>query len=714
MSHFHLLSEAMQRRIYKMGWPALNAVQEAAIPALMCSDDDVVIAAETASGKTEAAFLPLLSLIESTYVQGIKVLYVSPLKALINDQFDRIQALCDDIGVPVHRWHGDVSQHSKKRTVAAPAGILQITPESIESLFINRTSDLHRLFRSLQFVVIDEVHAFLGSDRGTHLRSLLGRLQALTTVPLRYIALSATIGDYEYAKAWLRPTGVGQVKVLVPAGPTKSNQYCVMHFPLGEGDKRPMELYEDLRGLTRTHSALIFCNARGEVEETVYNLNRLAQREGAENAYLPHHSSIDAAERTYVETTLKSGRRPLSVVATGTLEMGIDIGDVDLVVQIDSTYTVSSLKQRLGRSGRRPGSPRVFQLYSTSDAGLLQAIAATELFLEGWTEPPRRYAVPFDVLLHQILSLCTEGNGRALGHLLAAIGQCEVFREIAEDETRKLIQHMLDQDYLERLGNGEIIVGIEGERIVRSRDFYAVFQTADLYEVIHNTRTIGTLSREVQYVPGAHLILAGKVWSVAEVDPTKNRIYVQPASAAKRPIFGGDPVPVEHVVRSRMAEVLYSGKPYPYLYGPSIEHLSAMRIEPRQLGLNPQKRLITADRHGVRLHSFAGDRVAKTLALWIEHVTGQPVTIGPLGTLRWKADLIEAVSMLDAFASESPPTAKDLVDHVSPDQLLTTKFGVYLPDWAKRVMHASASLDIHTAHEYLNTVELHPITGLDR
>lgn len=708
MSAFSLLSESMQRKVWELGWSALTPVQEAAIPAILQGSGDVVIASDTASGKTEAAFLPILSVIESTYAQGIKVLYVSPLKALINDQFERIQDLCDATGIPVHRWHGDVSHAAKRKTVAAPAGVLQITPESIESLFINRTADLRRMFRSLEFVVIDEVHSFLGSERGTHLRSLLGRLEhTYSELPIRYVALSATIGDYEYVRRWLRPKEPERVQVLTPRSSGKATHYCVMYFPAGPDGQRPVELYEDMRELTRQQSALIFCNSRGDVEETAYLLNRLAGREGNEGVYLVHHASIDAGERNHVEATMKTARHPVSVVTTSTLEMGIDVGHVDLVIQVDATFTVSSLKQRLGRSGRRPGAPRVFQLYATSEPDLLQAIAVTELFLQGWVEPPRPYAVPFDVLFHQLISLCAEHNGLTLEHLLEAVNHCEVFQEIREEEVRELIQYMVEEDYLERLpGRGEFIVGIEGERLLRSQDFYAVFQTADMYEVVHGTRVIGALPRDLRYAPGIHVILAGRVWLIQDLDETKGRLYVEPAARGQKPIFGGDPVPVHHRVRTAMAEVLYGSKQYPYLYGRAAQDLEAMRIEGRRLGMTPHRRLLVGDRTGVTFRAFAGDQVARTLALMITRATGQPVSVQRMGWLTWAAGVDDARKVLERLATQRPPTAGDLMALVPDELLLTTKFGEFLPVWAKRRMHETAWLDVEETIEFLSAIEV--------
>jgi ATP-dependent Lhr-like helicase len=208
---FSMLSPAMRKVVYDMGWSALSPIQLAAIPTIMAGDSDCILCAETAAGKTEAAFLPILSMIEAFGRQQIAVLYISPLKALINDQYQRIGDLCSRLDIAVHRWHGDVSTTRKQKTIAQPSGILQITPESLESLMVNRSSYLFTLFHGLKFIVIDELHAFLDSSRGIHLRSLLHRLTRYTESPPRHIGLSATIGDPLIAQQWLSPTNPSSV-----------------------------------------------------------------------------------------------------------------------------------------------------------------------------------------------------------------------------------------------------------------------------------------------------------------------------------------------------------------------------------------------------------------------------------------------------------------------------------------------------------------------
>jgi len=348
-----------------MKWERFTDIQDRSIPVIIESVKDVVISSATASGKTEAAFLPILTLIEGKAGSSLKVLYVSPLKALINNQFERIERLCENSNIAIHRWHGDIDQNKKKKFIKNPSGILQITPESIESLFINRTEHLRAIFKDLEFIVIDEIHALIDKERGVQLRSLISRLERHCNERPRIIGLSATIDNFTLVKDWINHKNPENVAIIESKENDKELFYSLMHFQTGEDRKKPVELYEDMRELTRENQTIIFCNSRGEVEEITVFLNRLAEREKMGETYYAHHSSIDKKEREFVEMTLANSTSPKSVVATSSLELGIDIGEIDLVVQVDSTFTVSSLKQRLGRSGRKRGTNQLLQLYTT-------------------------------------------------------------------------------------------------------------------------------------------------------------------------------------------------------------------------------------------------------------------------------------------------------------------------------------------------------------
>ena len=372
---FKLLSAKMQQRIWAMKWENFTQVQDLTIPLIMQTESDIIVSANTASGKTEAAFLPIITMIEERAQTELKVLYISPLKALINNQFERIERLCQNCEINIYRWHGDIGQSHKNKLLKNPSGILQITPESLESLFINKTGHLKPLFQGIEFIVIDEIHSFLDSPRGTQLRSLLSRMEAYTRVRPRIIGLSATIRNFDFVKRWVNHERPEEVEVVEAPDEDKELQYSLLHFPAGKDGKIPFELFEDLREVTRNYQSLIFCNSRGTVEEATVMLNRLAEKEGIQEGYFAHHSSIDKAEREYVEKRLATSRTPQSIVCTSSLELGIDIGALDLVCQLDTTFTVSSLKQRMGRSGRKQEEAQILQMYTTSEDSLVQLFA---------------------------------------------------------------------------------------------------------------------------------------------------------------------------------------------------------------------------------------------------------------------------------------------------------------------------------------------------
>ena len=204
---FELLHESVQKWIWSEGWTSLKDIQENSIPVVLRRDSDVIISAATAGGKTEAAFLPILSHILSNPSEGFDVLYVSPLKALINDQYRRLLDMTSETEVEVTPWHGDIDSSRKAKSVKNPSGILIITPESLESFLINRNTTVKKAFGRLKYIVIDELHAFIGNERGKQLQSLFSRIELITGNKPPRIAMSATFSNYDMVKEFLRPDG---------------------------------------------------------------------------------------------------------------------------------------------------------------------------------------------------------------------------------------------------------------------------------------------------------------------------------------------------------------------------------------------------------------------------------------------------------------------------------------------------------------------------
>ncbi|BAU29076.1 ATP-dependent Lhr-like helicase [Aneurinibacillus soli] len=703
MSAFSLLSKNIQKRVWDMGWEAFTPVQNQTIPAVIQTDKDVIISSGTASGKTEAAFLPILTKIEDTADSQLKALYISPLKALINNQFERIEKLCTYTNIPVYRWHGDVNQSQKKKFIKKPAGILQITPESLESLFINRTGQVKSIFHSLDFIVIDEIHSFLGTERGTHLRSLLSRLEPYCTARPRIVGLSATISNFDFVKRWVNPQSPENVLIIESDGNQKDILYSLMHFSVEEQGKKSLELFEDIYELTEEEQSIIFCNTRGEVEETTVLLNRLAKKNGQEQKYYAHHSSIDKTEREYVEEQMASASVPKSVVCTSTLELGIDIGKLDLVMQIDSTFTVSSLKQRLGRSGRKQDSPHVLQLYTTSANSLLQSTAVMELLLEKWIEPANHYLLPYDILFHQLLSICQETNGITESEIIEQIQRNGAFVHIPIDGIMQLIDFMLEKEMLEKIvGKHEYIVGLEGERILRSKDFYTVFMTPQEYSVHAGMKKIGQLSKNGFFHEGDNIILAGKLWAIKVIDNKKDKIYVEQASNGKPPRFESSGGKVHECIGEKMVELLCSEKNFSYMNETAMDELHDMRKRYQWYDVTPNQRIAWKQKEGIIFEPFTGTVIANTL-VWMMRAVLETDSVHIRDRIyRIEINKVcEFKKVIEAMRNKDWK-AEDLLPYVKETEFFQSKYSSCLPESLQIDMHIAHEMNIEETKQYLN------------
>lgn len=680
---WRLLSAEMQRAVFSFGWTRLWPLQDQAIGAILGGQEHVLIAGDTAAGKTEAAFLPILSLPPAA--SGFSVLYCSPLRALLNDQFGRVGALAAHGGVPVHLWHADVPGARKQRTREQPAGILLTTPESLEALCLYRAAHLPLFFGQLRFIVIDELHVFLGTGRGAQLHSLLRRLDRYSAVPARRIGLSATIGDRIAAAAFLGEP----CTICAGAGPRKGLRLHLRYAP-GE------DVLPDVLAVTRGRKALIFCNSRARVEDATYHLNRMLGRDGV---YLAHHGSLHARERRQAESALRTAAAG-SIVCTSTLELGIDIGAVDLVVQVDATHSVTGLRQRLGRSGRGVMESRTAQLYATGEPGLVQTVAVVELMRRGWVEPPEPAGPHWDVLWQQVLSTAAE-------------------RGLTEAELAglpaPLVAHMVAADHLARSG-ALWIPGLAGERLAHRRDFLAVFRQEQEYEVAHGSRVLGRVPRLSLYRPGTPLILGGRPWTIEEVQAARGRLVVVPGAVAQAPVFTSQAVPVHDRVRQEMVAVLLGEDVYPYLDRAGQQTLSELRRHFRQLGLSRRHRPVLLGPGGSEWLAFAGDRVANTLALILQSESGLIWEVTEWGGLRTPQPWPPLQARLARYAGGAvagPGLAQHLLAQIPDDALLLPKFGQHLPPLLQRELHAATVLDVAGALRLLAAAWPHGSGGID-
>jgi len=572
---FEQLAEPIRRVLWEMRWIDLRPIQKRAIGVIAGSEHDLLISARTAAGKTEAAFLPILSHICDNPAESVRAVYVGPLKALINDQFRRIEDLCRHAEIPVHRWHGDVGSGQKKALLTRPSGVLLITPESIESLLVNQSSALESLFKHLAFVVIDELHSLIGCERGTHLRSLLHRLESLSDKPFRLVGLSATLGDLPLTTRWMRPDNPQNVEILEDVQSKKEIQFQILAYRKAEQTAEnkhapPEAMSLDMYRAFRDTKNLIFANAKKDVEIFGDQLNQYAEQEGLPERFLVHHGSLSQQIREHVEQQMQQDV-PHTTVCSATLELGIDIGNVAAVGQIGCPWSVGSLVQRLGRSGRKDSQPHCLRLYVLEDKlaadstlcerlfpDLLRSVALAELMFQKWVEPPDLPRYDFSTLTQQLLSVIAQTGGTSASELFDRLVTHGAFRGIDQAVFADLLRGLGKKDLIEQMDTGELILGLAGEKIVRHYSFYSAFATQAEYRVVHGSTELGTLPIRSLPKVGDQILFAGRRWMIGALDSQRQEITVAPAKGRKVPQFQGAEGIIHPRVREMMRSVLFA------------------------------------------------------------------------------------------------------------------------------------------------------------
>ncbi len=698
---FTLLAAGVQRQLYSMGWRELRAIQARAIRAYVGTDADLLIMAETAGGKTEAAFLPVLSAISTEPSGSVRAMYIGPLKALINDQFSRLEDLCTHLDVKVHRWHGDVSASQKAALVREPSGVLLITPESLESLLINRTSHLGDLFGGLRAVVIDEVHAFLSGERGLHLASLLSRVRRYVRQDQRrprMLGLSATVGDPSAAQRYLNPSNPRHVSIIADDGPGKEIRFRIHGYikdtdgeegvrdqgvvgtdptPAPDADLVTMQrIAQDLAEHCRTHSNLVFANAKGDIELYADMANECCRNDGLPETFLVHHGSLAKEVREDTEATMKGGR-PMTTVCSSTLEMGIDIGSVWMVGQIGAPWSVASFKQRLGRSGRKDGERRRLRGYvicesSTNERDplsqlpleLLQTVAICELMLRQWVEPPAPSSLDLSTLAHQMISTVAETGAADAVTLHQRLCRDGPFVHFDKPTFAAVLRNLGAVDVLEQGPDGNLILGLEGERLRAQKDFYAAFASRIEFAIIAGDRTLGSLPIDTVPKVGEHLVFAARRWQVTDVDAVRMSLYVTPAKRRQRPVFTGGLGDIHPTVRDEMLAVLAGHTTFAYLDLTSAEALDRARHAARYRGLG-RRALVDLTSERCLWLTWTGTRQHRTCLAFLNWAGVDVIDRQVAIECRASA---EAVRRLLKEAIKAPPALRDLAQMVAPKQ----------------------------------------------
>ncbi|MCL2518967.1 MAG: DEAD/DEAH box helicase, partial [Oscillospiraceae bacterium] len=574
-------------------------------------------------------------------------LYVAPLKSLINDQFSRLEGLLDLTGIPVFHWHGDVAASHKNQAIHTPMGILQITPESLESMLLNRSNDLIRLFCDLRFVVIDEVHILTGTDRGNQIICQLNRLQRLIERSPRRIGLSATVGDAKIAADWLGAgSGIETEYPIIPEGKTAWKMGVEHFFIQDDRDDQTDELtgelperaeldpgYEYIYDCVKDKKCLVFSNSREETEYVTATLRQIANHRDEPDIFYIHHGNLSAAIREEAELKLKDDEQQIVTCATVTLELGIDIGRLERVVQLDSPSTVSSLLQRLGRSGRRGAPPEMMLVFREENPlpnaplpqlipwGLLRAIAIIQLYIEErFIEPPNIKKLPFSLMFQQTLSVIGAAGELTAPRLADRVMTLPAFSHVTKDEYKTLLQSMLKNEFLEMTEEKGMIVGLKGERIMNSFKFYAVFKDSEDYTVRCESDEIGTITSPPPV--GDRFALAGRVWEVEELDLPRKMIYVKSVQGKMEVSWPGDYGEIHTRILERMKQVLVEDKVYPYLKPNAQQRLDVVRALARNTGMLEHS-LIPLGGFTWCFFPWLGTRSFRTLRKYIPRVSGQ-------------------------------------------------------------------------------------------
>jgi ATP-dependent Lhr-like helicase len=692
--------------VHDLGWRSLRPVQELTIDALLDGCNSVVLA-PTAGGKTEAAIFPLLSRILSEDVKPVAALYVCPIRALLNNQEERLQAYARMVGLEAFKWHGDVADSRKQRFREAPAHILMTTPESLEVMMISARMDARAVFEGLSTVVIDEVHAFAGDDRGAHLASLLERLVALCGRDFQRIGLSATVGNPLVIGEWLQGSSRRPFRLVDPPRP-KADRDLRLDLCAEIG-----EAVAGIAQVARGKKSLVFVESRSKAEKVAHALS------GTGVEVFIHHSSVSRSDRALAEEQFARGQNT-AIVCTSTMELGIDVGDLDQVIQVDAPATVASFLQRLGRTGRRPDTRANCTFFCLSPEALLQSVALLRLAQAGWVEDVRPAAHAMHVLAHQVMALTLQEGGISRHKLLPWVESAYPFSSIRDERLQQLVETMLERDILYE-ADGLLSLGQRGERLYGRKNFfelYAVFTAPPLMRVQHGKEDVGYIqalfvSMHDRNKGPLAFRLSGRAWEVVQVDWSKSVLHVRPAEHGLVPSWLGLPGVLSMTLCQAIMDVLLrEGEESTWLTRTAASQLSSMRDSYSGL-LEEGTAPLEEHPDGVQWHTFGGGAVNRLLAAALEAKTGKKWVAGNL-SIRCKDVPItaarEAMRALPDLNWErtAAGAARDMA------RGMLSKFQPCLPEDAEDRLLAERLLDLAGTLRFLGTVKINGVRAATR
>jgi ATP-dependent Lhr-like helicase len=712
---FTRLHESIQRWIWKQKWPELRPIQEASVEPILSRTCDVIISAPTASGKTEAAFLPACSQLLEDSKSGVGILYIAPLKALINDQTRRLESLAEITNLKVTPWHGDVSRSIKKKQLDDPSGILLITPESLESLLMSKMGWCSKAFQELQYIIIDEFHVFLGTERGQQLQSLMSRLEFLLQKTIPRIALSATFGEVEKMGSYLRPTEDFPFKLIETKEAhselkVQLRGYLDHSNPEEEKPRAIDAIISDLFSILRGKSNLIFANSRNRTEQIAASLLKMCETGLVPNEFFPHHGSLSKEIRESLESRLQQGKFPTTAVCTTTLELGIDIGAVDSIAQVRASPSVVSLRQRLGRSGRR-GEAAILRLFIEEDEitqnshvldrlrlHTVQTVAMVNLLLKKWYEPPAKKNFHFSTLIQQTLSVIYQYGGVRANQLWDLLCNKGPFNLVDQALYSDFLKSLGEKKLISQMHDGQLVLGEIGEKLTNHYTFYSAFQTPEEYRLEFDGKILGSIPVDKPLIENQLVIFAGKYWIVQSISDSKKLITLKKAKGGEPPCFGGNGQYVHNIIREEMYRV-YLSKDCPiYLDGTAKSSFHEGMECFHSLDLSHKG--ITQIGKTTFLFSWLGDYIVYTIVFLLR---GQGLKADAFGGVIDISNcsseiLLEAISNILKGAK---PTEVSLASVVA--DTVVEKHDLYLSNELRNLGYGSRSFDVEGAWKWLGS-----------
>ncbi|QDE82494.1 DEAD/DEAH box helicase [Myxococcus xanthus] len=708
MSAFSRFPARLQEAIAsRLGFTGLRPVQELAAQALLDGKNAVVLA-PTAGGKTEASLFPVLAGLVERPVVGVGALYVAPIKALLNNQEERLGTYTEMVGLRRFVWHGDTPPSAKRAFLREPCELLMTTPESLEVMLISPRVPVRALFSQLRYVVVDEVHALAGTDRGAHLLSVIERLAALGGVDVQRVGLSATVGNPGEILAWLQGSSRrGGVVVDPPKQPTQRRLSVALPGTV-------TDIARAGAGLARGKKSLLFCQTRSLSEHVSERMR------GQGTDVFVHHSSVSLEERRLAEERFHHGR-DTCIVCTSTLELGIDVGDLDAVLQANAPSTVSSFLQRIGRTGRRDGQVSNMAFLCEDTDSLLLAVALIEQARRGWVESVPMQSRCWPVLVQQLMALSLQFGALAPAEAWTQLSRVPDFQGISADEFEGLVRHLVAEGFLFESG-GKLSLGERAERLFGRKNFaelYAVFTSPVLYRVNSGAQEIGSLEPSFveRLVEGmSAFLLGGRAWVVDHVLHSEREVQVRPAPVGRKPAWGGFmPQFLGFEVCQRIRHVLVGDEAVPYLDEAATQALKALREDLGPL-LRRSGPPVQADAEGGALWwNFAGGRINHTLKYALEATQGWKVVADNFflkvagtgvshGTIEAALRQLGVpgfwdVERLRTLQARIPPYRLSKFQDALPDAAVTEMLGMYFLDTegAQRVVRECLGAEAATA-----------------